>query len=126
EERRAYRAPGGVLGVVRDHRFERRDRRALLERVADGVETRLQAFRLRRAPFAIEAIDGGGIDVGRGGDAPDPAALQGLEKEPLAAREHLEAVLGEGIDHRPRIGDVAGAVLYDTAGVRVAGHTRLK
>src|SRR5207237_3542934 len=81
---RARSAPGGVAGLLRHDRLERRDDRMLLDGAANGVQLLLELLGGRSPPLAEQPVDGRRIDVRGRGDAADAALPQVGEEEALA------------------------------------------
>ena len=101
-----------VAAVVGDAVLQRRDHDVALHDAAHLVDPALQLLALGRGVLLVGLGDLARVDVGRGADAARAARLDVVDQGLLVAREDVEAVLGEGVDHALGVRPVVGAVLH--------------
>src|SRR6266542_3776887 len=108
-----------------DGGLERGNHRILREDAANRIEPFLLGVGVCCLPRREEPRDGSRIDVGGGADAAHAAVTQALEEEGLAAREYVEACLGEVVQICLGIVPVAGGILGARDDARIGSEETL-
>ena len=121
QQRRARAHPGRVSAIDRDRGFDRGDHGRGFEQLANGGQSSLTIGGVRLPPIGAERGHGGGIQIGRGGNAAGATRLHVPQQEALGAAEYAEIRPAGGIQ-RGGLLPTAGTVLDAGDGIGPSLH----